>query len=848
MSVGFPLRMAWRETRGAWRHFVVFLGCVALGVAALVSVGTFAANLDRTLAREARALTGGDLELRSTYPLAADALAALERLRGAGAVTTTVRELVGMARDPVRGGTLLVELKAVEPAYPLYGRLQTTPAVPLGGLLAARGGADGAVVESQLLERLGLAVGDAFVVGNARYTVRGVLVREPDRSVGLVTLGPRVLVADESLGRTGLLQVGSRVRTRTLVRLAAGAPVRPVVAELARAVGDPSVRIAAFDDTQPGLRRFFSQLATYLGLVGLASLLVGGVGIASSVTTFLRRQLATIAILKCLGAGSRVLLAAYLVQTQAVGALGSLVGAGLGVAIQPVLVRALAPFAPFPLEAQWDPWTIARGLALGVLTALLCALWPLLAVRSVPPSLILRRDVDATAWRARRPWAAALPIAAGLAALAIWQAGSFRLGAIFVGAAAVAIGVLLGLSRILVVATRRLPRVRGLAWRQGLAGLDRPGGHTVRVVVALGIGAMLLVAIALLEANLGRQIAYEQKRDAPAFFFIDVQPDQRDGFSRLVSGAAGGQPPALIPVVRARLAAIDGVPITRELIDRRKRESPDKIWFLIREYMLTWAATPAAPSTIVRGRWWTPAEAAARPRVSVEDEAAKFFGVDVGGTLTFDIQGVTVQAEVMSLRKVQWQSLAANFFMILSPGALDGAPTTYIGTTRVDAAAEAEMQNRVVGAFPNVTAIPVRGVLERVGRVLDQISFAVRFMALFSIAAGLVVMTGALAATRYQRLYESVIFRTLGATRWAIARAFAVEYACLGAVAGLGGTLLAAVLAWIVGRFVLDAPWALEPETLLLGVILTTGVSLAVGLLATLRLLGRKPLAVLRQE
>jgi len=848
VSVAFPLRMAWRETRSAWRHFVVFLGCVALGVAALVSVGTFAANLDRTLAREARALTGGDLELRSTYPLAADALAALERLRGAGAVTTTVRELVGMARDPVRGGTLLVELKAVEPAYPLYGRLQTTPAVPLGGLLAARGGADGAVVESQLLERLGLAVGDAFVVGNARYTVSGVLVREPDRSVGLVTLGPRVLVADESLGRTGLLQVGSRVRTRTLVRLAAGAPVRPVVAELARAVGDPSVRIAAFDDTQPGLRRFFSQLATYLGLVGLASLLVGGVGIASSVTTFLRRQLATIAILKCLGAGSRVLLAAYLVQTQAVGALGSLVGAGLGVAIQPVLVRALAPFAPFPLEAQWDPWTIARGLALGVLTALLCALWPLLAVRSVPPSLILRRDVDATAWRARRPWAAALPIAAGLAALAIWQAGSFRLGAIFVGAAAVAIGVLLGLSRILVVATRRLPRVRGLAWRQGLAGLDRPGGHTVRVVVALGIGAMLLVAIALLEANLGRQIAYEQKRDAPAFFFIDVQPDQRDGFSRLVSGAAGGQPPALIPVVRARLAAIDGVPITRELIDRRKRESPDKIWFLIREYMLTWAAAPAAPSTIVRGRWWTPAEAAARPRVSVEDEAAKFFGVDVGGTLTFDIQGVTVQAEVMSLRKVEWQSLAANFFMILSPGALDGAPTTYIGTARVDAAAEAEMQNRVVGAFPNVTAIPVRGVLERVGRVLDQISFAVRFMALFSIAAGLVVTTGALAATRYQRLYESVIFRTLGATRWAIARAFAVEYACLGAVAGLGGTLLAAVLVWIVVRFVLDAPWALEPEPLLLGVILTTGVSLAVGLLATLRLLGRKPLAVLRQE
>jgi putative ABC transport system permease protein len=234
--------------------------------------------------------------------------------------------------------------------------------------------------------------------------------------------------------------------------------------------------------------------------------------------------------------------------------------------------------------------------------------------------------------------------------------------------------------------------------------------------------------------------------------------------------------------------------------------------------------------------------------VSVEEEAAKYFGVGVGGTLTFDVQGVPVEAEVMSLRRVDWQSLTANFFMVLSPGALDGAPATYMATARVPAAVETELQDRVVAAFPNVTAIPVRGVLERVGEVLDQISFAVRFMASFSIAAGLVVMAGALAATRYQRLYESVILKTLGATRWAIARVFAVEYACLGATAGLGGTLLAAVLAWIVLRFVLDTPWTLEPGTLLLGVLLTTAGSLAVGLLATVRLLGRAPLSVLRQE
>ena len=847
MSLAFALRMAWRETRGAARHFAVLFGCVALGVAALVSVGTFAANLDRTLTREARALTGGDLELRAAQPLDPAARAAVDALVRAGAVTTTVRELVAMTRLPARGATLLVELKAVERAYPLYGRVETAPPSPLDGLLADRGDAGGAVVEAPLLQRLGIAVGDPLVIGSARFIVTGVLVREPDRPVGLVTLGPRVIVAADALERTGLLQVGSRVRYRTLARLPAAVTARAAADDLARAIGDPSVRIAAFDESQPGLRRFFSQLATYLGLVGLASLLVGGVGIASTVTTFLRRQLATIAILKCLGAGSRVLLATYLIQTLSLALVGSLVGAALGVAAQPLLVRALAPFAPFVLEARWDAGTLARGIALGLLAALLCALWPLLSVRAVPPSLILRRDVDESRWRARRPWAAALPIVSGLAALAVWQAGSFRLGGIFAGAALAALAILLGLSRALMRLARRVPRTRGLAWRHGLAGLDRPGGHTVRVVVAVGLGVMLLVAIALLEANLGRQLAYEQKREAPSFFFIDVQPDQREPFTHLV-GDVSGVVPVVTPVVRARLAAIDGTPVTRELIDRRKREAPEKNWYLTREYMLTWAAAPPPANAITRGRWWTADEASARPRVSVDDEAAKYFGVGVGGTLTFDVQGVLLEAEVMNLRKIDWQSLSANFFMVLSPGALDGAPTIYLATARVPPDLESRLQDRVVAAFPNVTAIPLRGVLERVSEVLAQISFAVRFMALFSIAAGLVVMAGALAATRYQRLYESVILKTLGATRWAIARAFAVEYACLGATAGLGGTALAAVLAWIVLRFVLDTPWTLEPETLVLGVTLTTLVSLAIGLLATVRLLGRKPLSVLRQE
>ena len=846
----FALRMAWRETRGAWRHFVAFFLCVALGVAALVSVGTLAANLDHTLGREAKALMGGDLELRSAHPLDGDAVRALAGLRRDGAVTTAVSELVGMARNPARGTSLLAELKAVAAGYPLYGRVETAPELPLHELLAARDGARGALVEAQLLERLGLAVGDPLVIGTARFAIRGVIRREPDRSAGFVTLGPRVLLAAPALEATGLLQAGSRVRYRTLVRLPLRVSPRDASQRLAGEIADPSVRMAVFDESQPGLRRFFTQLATYLGLVGLASLLVGGIGVASAVTTFVRRQLGTIAVLKCLGAPSRVLLLTYLVQMQALGVLGSLAGAAAGALIQPALVGFLAPFAPFVLEPRWDGLTLARGVAMGTLTALLCALWPLLTVRAVPPALVLRSEVEAGAWRAGRPWRAALPIVAGLAALVFWQAGGAKLGAIFVGASLAALAVLAGLSRGVVGLARSLPRLPGLAWRQGLAGLHRPGGHTARVITALGLGVMLLVTVALLEANLGRQIAFEQKREAPSFFFIDVQPDQRAAFAGLVSRAAGNAAaPTLTPVVRARIAAVDGTPVTRALIDRRRAQAPDKIWYLTREYVLTASAeAPPATNTLTRGRWWTAEDAGRRAYVSMEEDAARYLGVDVGGRLTFDVQGVPVEAEVLSLRKVDWQSLSMNFFAILSPGALDGAPATYIATARVPAAAEAGLQDRVAAAFPNVTAIPVRGVLERVAAVLEQISWAVRFMALFSVAAGLTVMAGALAATRYQRLYESVILKTLGATRGAVARAFAVEYACLGAAAGVGGTLLAAALAWVVLRFVLDVPWTLEPDTLAWGAVATTGVSLGVGFLATFRLLGRTPLAVLRQE
>jgi putative ABC transport system permease protein len=362
------------------------------------------------------------------------------------------------------------------------------------------------------------------------------------------------------------------------------------------------------------------------------------------------------------------------------------------------------------------------------------------------------------------------------------------------------------------------------------------------VLISQGLAVMLLVAVVLLESSLREQLVQGRTETAPAFFFVDVQPDQAPDFARLVRDL-GGTSPELIPVVRSRLAAIDGEPIPT---DARTRS--DNLWYLTRDYVLTWSATPPGRNNVVAGRWWTAEEAAREPLISVEEELAKQLGVGIGGTLTFDLMGVPVTARVVNLRRVDWQSFESNFFVIFSPGALDGAPSTFIATARVPEDREGRLQSAVVQAFPNVTAIPVREVLTRITAVLDQIAFAMRLVAGFSIVSGLVVMAGALAITRYQRLYQSVILKALGATRGLVARAFAVEYALLGAGAGLCGTALASVLAWAVLRFALEARWTWSPGTLALGVGAATTLAVAVGFLGTMRLLAQKPLGVLRGE
>jgi len=830
--------MAWRETRGAGRHFVYFVACVTVGVAAIVAVGSFARSLEVTVGRSAKALMGGDVEVRASRPLSAEAAAAIAGLAREGIAVTRVRELVAMAQAGPEASprTQLVEIKAVEPGYPFYGRLVTDPDRPLSALV----GGGRALVHDTLLARLGLEVGGRVRIGETDFTISGVISEEPDRAVGVFSLGPRVLIAGEDLDATGLVRPGSRLRYRTLFRLPEGWDAGPFKEALAARLPDGAVRIATYAQAQPGLRRFWDQLTMYLGLTGLVALMVGGIGVAVSVRAFVRSKLATIAVLKCLGAGWRQVLAVYLFQTLFLGLGGSLLGAALGSALQPVLSPFLARLVPLPVDLAVSPAAVFRGLAMGVGVTLLFALWPLLEIRRVPPALILRAPVEPIL-AGRRPWLALGPIAAGLAALALWQAGSWKIGGLFVAGLGGALVVLWSAARLIVAAARHWPS-GSLAWRQGVANLYRPGSHAGAVLVSLGLAVMLIVAVALLEGSLREELLSRSAGSAPAFFFIDIQPDQAVPFARLVRDH-GGTAVDLTPVVRSRLTAIGGAPITAEV--RTRRDDP---WYLTREYVLTWAAAAPGHNSVTAGRWWTPEEAAREPLISVEEEIARQLGVGIGGTLTFDVQGVAVTARVVNLRRVDWRSFNSNFFVIFSPGALGGAPATDIATAHVRPADESRVQSAVVAAFPNVTAIPVREVLARVAGVVDQIALAMRLVAAFSIASGLVVMAGALSITRYQRLYQSVILKALGATRGFLARVFAVEYALLGAGAGLCGTALAAALAWGVLRFALEVPSRWAPGTLALGVTTATALALGVGFLGTHRLLAQRPLGVLRGE
>jgi len=904
----FMFKMAWRETRAAWRHFLYFLICIAVGVGALVAVSLFGANVEGAVTREARSLLGGDLEIRWSRSLSSQGRSVLDSLINRNMTLTHVTELVAMAsrydRHP-RGGspTQLIELKAVEADYPLYGAVKTEPNRSMAELLAPSGcnqpepppvgsstmpdtsvvtsdvSCYGTIVQESLLIRMRLAVGDRLKIGQGWFVITGVVRTEPDRTANAFSLGPRVFISQDGLRAAALVKAGSRIRERYLLKIPADIAPDPLMYELRKALASDSARVSSYRDAQPQLKRFLDQLTRYLGLIGLTALFVGGLGVATSIHAFIREKLNTIAVLKTVGADSATVIGTYLLQAMILGLAGSLIGLVIGVVLQQVLPLVLAGLLASDLLDQLgfvgsltgnSLLPLAKGLALGLLSTLLFTLWPLLTIRDIKPASIFRREVvafesavhgETSKWWKRLGFdrtkgMTATAIGLGLAILSIWQAGSLAVGGLFIGAFIGAVALLGGSTWLAIRLLRHCPRPGNLVVRQALGNVVRPGSQAMSISIAIGLGVMVVATVSLVERSLLREVGETRPTTAPTFFFIDIQPDQTEGFTHLVRNHPGELIPELTPLVRARLSAVKGETIQLDAPsaeEERDANSGDKDerrqhWYRSREYVLTFLDLLPKDNEIMKGRWWKPGQAFEQPLVSIEEDAAKHLGLTLGDTLELDIHGLTLLAEESSIRKVDWGNFSTNFYMIVSPGALDGAPMTYVATVHVPAAEETALQEAVVSAFPNVTAINIGDVLETFARVLDRLSLAIQAVALFCVLSGALVMAAALAATRYRRLYESVVLKAMGATRNVLASTFAIEYAILGAIGGFLGTTLASALSWGILATVFDLSWRLQPTILVAGYVATISLTLMVGFLSTYRILGQPPLSVLRHE
>jgi putative ABC transport system permease protein len=866
----FILRMVVRETRASWRRLLFFFLCVALGVGAMAAVRSVIQGVRGALTREARALTGADLIITNNRPWDVETRTTIDRrLASAGAIASTeVVETATMVRPADAGKAVarMVELQAVEAAYPFYGQLLLEGNQPYQhALLKDRG----VIVRPELLAQLGVTMGEAVVIGNETFTIRGVLSAEPGRRMGLFTLGPRVLMDAADLPRTGLIAFGSRARFQRLVRIA-DARVDALTRTLQDSFKSTLITARSYRDTEDRVGQQLDLAENYLGLVGYVMIVLGGIGVWSVTRVFVQQKLQSIAVLKCVGATVWQVLSVYVVQVLLLGALGSLMGVLLGGLIL-LFVPADALQAFGAVAPRLTLAASAQAFGIGVLVSLLFALVPLLEVRRVRPLLLLREETSAPPVAGRGAVAgagapvtrvpfrermlravrrldpvqliAAVVVIAVLVLIASWQASSVKIGVI-VSAGFVLTAIVLHLVGLAVV--RLVRPLSTAAWfplRHAVNGLGRPGHQTRVILLSVGLGVFFILGVRLLEQNLVREFTVALNPNAPDLFLLDVQQDQVDAMRQFFTSVQSDRSPRLLPVLRARVTGVYGKELNLASVERVREQGT-----ISREFTVTYRDQLQPNETLVEGRFW-PAEAASTPMVSIERGLRDRVGMRVGDRVRFDILGRPLEAIVASVREIDWSdSRNGGFMFVFSPAALAHAPHNYVGTLRgpTDPMARARLQRDLVARFPNVSVIDLRDVLRTVERVLANVTLGISVVGGVALLSGLLILIGAVAMTKFQRLREVALLKTLGATSRVIVALLVIEYGLLGTVAGAVGAVAASVLSWVVATRVLEIPWQSEPLTLVAAVVLTAGCVGAVGVLSSADVLRRKPLAVLR--
>ena len=833
-ALALAIRLALRDLRGASRSFVVLLGALTLGVAIIAAVGILNRGVEAALERDARTLLGGDLELeQANAPVTPEELARI--VPPGGRASEQVR-LSTLAAGP-DGRTVGISLKGVDDAYPLVGAVLLEPPMPLAEALAPGGG----VAEPALLARLGIGVGDRVRVGETEIEIRAELRREPDRVGGLYAIGPRLLVGRATLDAAQVLLPGALARYEYKIVLPPGPDAAEFAAELQRAWPDAGWRARSPRDVQPQVTRVTDRLATFLTLAGLTALLSGGLGIALTIETHLARRTATIATLKSLGASGGQVFAIYLAQVMLLALAGVALGIVVGLLL-PLGVR-LVPDGVLPISPDLGVYAgpLVRAALAGLLTTFVFAVWPLATAREISPASLFRALVAPARRWPRRPYLILLGLALlGLIAVAILGVPQPRIGAWFVLTVAVAALLLWGLTRLLLLGASRLQHRGGFALRLAVANLHRPGSPSPRVIVALGAGVTLLAAVAVLASNLNDEVTARLPTRAPALYLIDIQPNQRETLTSILAETEGARLEQIVPSLRGRVVRIAGRPVAEVQV------ADNVAWTVSRDRGFTYAAAMPDGTELVSGAWW-PQDYAGPPLVSIDEEIALGYGVGLGDTLTFNVLGRSLETKIASIRReVDWSAGRLDFLFIVNPGALAGAPHTFVAAADVPAAAEAPLLDRLAVALPNVTPITVREVIGRATEVLGKVELAVNIVAGLTLGGGILALAGGILAARQRQRYETVVLKVLGARRGVLLRAFLIEYLVIGLAVALVGGFLGSLAAWVVVTQLMTLAWT-PALAALLGVLAASVLAVVVvGGASLWRLIDLSPAPVLR--
>ncbi len=840
MRVPVSARIARREMRGGLRNFRIFLACLALGIAAIAAVGSVRTSIEQGLHREGATILGGDAEMEFTYRFASEQERAFMSDRA-----SQISEIVDFrSMAVVRGGARgLTQVKAVDDAYPLVGHTILNPDMPLTEAFARKDGVPGAIMHPVLADRLQLLPGDRFLLGTQEFRLAAILVREPDSASQGFGLGPRSIVLEEDLSGSGLISAGSLFETRYRMLLRPGGDLEAIKLDALSRFRDTGMRWHDKRSGAPGIETFVDRMGSFLVLVALAGLAVGGIGVGSAVRTYLETKTRTIATLKTLGADSRMIFRIYFLQIGALAVLGIALGLGLGAFLPVVFAPLIASQLPLPVEISVHGAPLVEAAAYGALTAALFTLWPLARSRDIRPASLFRDAISSRfvlpAWRYLGAMVALL---LALFGVALWYASVPWLVMWTFGGILGALGVLVVAAFAIRLGAHRVARARAVqgrtALRMALGAVGGPASEAMPVILSLGLGLTVLASVGQIDGNLRDAITDELPDVAPAFFFVDIQKGQLQGFTERTRNDPDVSRVETAPMLRGVITRINGRPA---------REVAGDHWVITGDRGITYSKRPPPRTTITKGAWW-PEDYTGPAQISFSRDEALELGLDVGDRLTVNILGRDIQATITSLRVVDFSSAGIGFVLTMNPGAVAGAPHTFISTVYAKPRAEAGLLRDLGERFPNITAISVREAIERVAGALSGLAAATSLGALATLLTGFVVLIGAAAAGERAREYEAAILKTLGASRARILLSFAIRSALMGAAAGLVAIFAGAVSGWAVMVYVMDLSYTFEPVSAFVIVLGGAVITLVAGLLFALRPLSTQPARVLRQR